>query len=51
MKKYINPMLSIVRIKNNDIITGSDTLGLGTAGSANDAESAGRRFDDWDAGY
>ena len=27
MKKYVNPMLQVVSINHNDIITGSDQLG------------------------
>lgn len=50
MKKYENPMLSFVSIKN-DIVTESTIIGIGESGSANDAETAGRRFDDWYEGF
>ena len=52
MKKYANPMLQVVSIKN-DIVTasGEETIAIGLSGSADAAETAGRRMDDWDAGY
>jgi len=52
MKKYENPMLQVVSIKNNDIITGSQTLLFGSGTKDGGAACAGDRFhDDWDAGY
>ena len=52
MKTYNSAMLQIVSIKN-DIVTasGGETIGIGESGSAINAETAGRRMDDWDAGY
>ena len=42
-KTYINPTTMIVKIQNiGQLLSGSDSIGLGTAGSANDAES--RRY-------
>ena len=53
MKKYENPMLQVVGIKNNDIIT--DSLGMRgdkTVDSASGILAPGQRgMDDWDAGY
>ena len=53
MKKiFEQPELMVVRINNNDIVTAS-TLSIGedlTTGEIQ-AGSAGRRMDDWDAGY
>lgn len=52
MKKYENPMLQIVSIKQNDIIATSGeieaTIKEGTTGSY---FAPGRYFDDYDAGY
>ena len=50
MKKYIDAQLQVVRINSNDIIATSD---LQYGGVVNDAaaDAAGRRMDDWDAGY
>lgn len=41
MKKlYIHPEVNVVSInQKNHLLTGSETLVIGTAGSANDAES------------
>ena len=51
MKKYENPMLQVVSIKNNDIVTASDPkLGGDYAGQSILAPGQ-RGFDDWDAGY
>lgn len=52
MKKYVNPMLQVVSIANNDIITDSQTINFGSNyNGSSTIEVAGRRFDDWDAGY
>ena len=51
MKKYINPMLSIVSINKNDIIVTSQEVTISGSQNNSDALGAGRRFDDWDAGY
>ena len=53
-KKYNSPMLQIVSIKHNDIVTTSETLGK--KGNFGDGEgitlgAADRFRDDWDAGY
>ena len=47
MKKYEYPMLQVISIKNNDILTQSGRFGDPTS-----TQLAGDRFrDDWDAGY
>ncbi|MBO7546019.1 MAG: hypothetical protein J6T19_04870 [Paludibacteraceae bacterium] len=55
MKKYENPMLQIVSIKQNDIIvtSGEHVVGMGgNLGSGTFEAGAADRFrDDWDAGY
>ena len=55
MKKYVNPMLQVVSIKKNDIITGSvETMGISSdafSGGSSAVLDGGRRMDDWDAGY
>ena len=52
MKKYENPMLAVVSIKNNDIVTSSPIVELSSGSQDNSAAlDAGRHFDDWDAGY
>ena len=52
-KTYYTPMLQIVGIISNNIITTSPGPGFSTENSVNveNIGSAGRRFDDWDAGY
>ena len=52
-KKYNSPMLNVVSIKNNDIITDSQVVKFGEgAKSGGDACAPGQRgLDDWDAGY
>ena len=53
MKKYANPMLQVVSIKN-DIVTasGEETIGIGANYNGSSAVlDGGRRMDDWDAGY
>ena len=47
MKKYENPMLQIISIKNNDILTQSGRFGDPTSIQL----GADRLRDDWDAGY
>ena len=47
MKTYVNPMLQIVSIKKNDIVTASETLYIGNAYSGG-AIQAGDRFRDWE---
>ena len=53
MKKYENPMLQVVSIKKNDIITGSDPKLINEGYDSNQGPILGAdRFrDDWDAGY
>ena len=54
MKKYENPMLQIVSIKNNDILTNSPMEMLGDYNSSNVTIAApGQRglFDPYEAGY
>ncbi len=56
MKKYENPMLQVVSINSNDIVTASDPNILlgGTFSGATDGtafSTAGRRFDEWDEGF
>ena len=43
-------MLSVVSIKNNDIVTDS-LLGFDPTNEVTEAGSAGRRFDEWDEGF
>ena len=50
MKKYENPMLQVVSIKKNDIITGSDQVSFGVGmlnPSAADAPDRFRDFEDY----
>lgn len=49
MKKYENPMLQVVGIKSNDIITMSPNDRQSTSGVTLGADRF--RDDDWDAGY
>ena len=52
MKKYENPMLQIVSINDNDIITGSTIVEFSATSLTGDNACAADRFrDDWDAGY
>lgn len=55
MKKYENPMLQVVSIKNNDILTNSpvpmSVKGDYDSGSVIMAAPGQRGLDDWDAGY
>ena len=47
-KTYINPSMVVVKIQTTQLMAGSE-LGIGAAGSANDAESRyGRNFFDDD---
>ena len=49
-KKYENPMLQVVSIKKNDIIT--DSLPVDPNASNTIDRAPGQRgLDDWDAGY
>lgn len=49
MKTYVNPMLQVVSIKKNDIITGSEVVGFGSGTKDGSAACAGDRFrEDWD---
>ncbi len=50
MKKYENPMLQIVSIKQNDIVTASPILSS-TEYSGGTILAPDRVRDDWDAGY
>lgn len=48
MKKYVKPMLHVISIKKNDILTESASFST----TATDVQlDGGRRFDDYDAGY
>ena len=47
MKKYIDAQLQVVPVKNNDIIT----MSVNTSVTVDQQYDAGRRMDDWDAGY
>ena len=52
MKTYNSPMLQVVGINRNDIITGSDPKFSQNAWeSGNAILGADRIRDDWDAGY
>ena len=54
MKKYENPMLQIVSIKKNDIVTASDgtvNVYLNTGHTGSVYAPGQRGLDDWDAGY
>lgn len=52
-KKYNSPMLQVVSIKNNDIVTASgDPILSATDYSGGTILAPGQRgLDDWDAGY
>ena len=50
MKIYNSPMLQVVSIKNNDILTQSVSL-LGSSQNNDAALDAGRRFDEWEEGF
>ena len=50
MKKYENPMLSVVSISKKDIIATSLSV-VNEAQNDVAGDAAGRRMDDWDAGY
>ena len=43
-------MLSVVSIKNNDIVTASP-LGFDPTNEVTEVGVAGRRFDEWDEGF
>ena len=47
-KKYNSPMLQVVSIKKNDIITGSEVVGFGIGTKDGGAACAGDRFRDWE---
>ena len=50
-KKYESPMLRLVSIKHNDIVTGSPLgINVGTEYQGSTIY-APDRFNDWDAGY
>ena len=53
MKKYENPMLQVVSIKRNDIVTASESMTM--FGDYNSSTmtigAAGRRIDEWYEGY
>ena len=53
MKKYENPMLQIVSINNNDIVTasGGDVLSLSNELYEGPVGATDRFRDDYDAGY
>ena len=52
-KNYNSPMLQVVSIKHNDIITDSTTVGFGSGTkSGSEACAPGARaFDEWYEGY
>ena len=52
-KKYNSPMLQVVSIKKNDILTTSTLTMYNTEYDSNKGSilSAGRRFDEWYEGY
>ena len=52
-KKYNTPMLQVVSINHNDIITGSNEpqVAIGSGYYTGGTICAPDRFDDWDAGY
>lgn len=52
-KKYNSPMLQVVSIKNNDIVTASnDALNVNNEVYSGTVFAPGQRgLDDWDAGY
>lgn len=47
-KMFEQPELMVVRVNKNDIVTASLNF---AAGEATEADAAGRRMDNWDAGY
>jgi len=47
-KNYNSPMLQVVSIKHNDIITDSQTLLFGSGTMDGGAACAGDRFRDWE---
>ena len=51
MKTYINPMLLVISIKKNDILTQSVRLSTTTQNNGDALAPGQRGFDDWDAGY
>lgn|GEM_PF-679838 len=56
MKKYENPMLQIVSIKKNDIVTASQTIPVDSSNSydpnAGGIYAPGQRgFDEWEEGF
>ena len=52
-KIFAQPELMVVNMKRNDIVTASsETISFGENYNGSSAiEAAGRRMDDWDAGY
>lgn len=53
MKTYNSPMLNVVSIKRNDIVTASDDINANIkSGTTGSYFAPGQRgLDDWDAGY
>lgn len=52
-KKYVIPMLQIVSVKENDIVTASESVSvyLNTNHEGTVYAPGQRGLDDWDAGY
>ena len=50
MKKYENPMLQVISIKKNDILTESIMM-FGSQDNTSALAPGQRGLDDWDAGY
>ena len=48
MKKYIDAELQIVRVNNNDIVTASATISVGSNMSNGTADAPERRRSIWD---
>lgn len=48
MKKYIDAELQVVRVNNNDIVTASATIGIGSNMSTGQGDAPGRRRSIWD---
>ena len=50
-KNFEQPELMVVLMKNSDIVTTSLSFSTEAVSGENAADAAGRRMDDWDAGY
>ena len=49
MKKYIDAEMQFIRMNNKDIVT--ESLAVSSTEYNGQVYDAGRRMDDWDAGY